>query len=112
MSAPDNDYEVGYKRPPKWTRWRKGQSGNAGRKRKAASVDTVEIIDRMFAEQIDIVENGIPRKMTALEAIVLRIWAKEMSGSKRASAVRLKYQEFAQSRGESREIIIREVDED
>ena len=39
MSAPDDAYEVGYGRPPIETRWKKGQSGNSGpKKRKPASV--------------------------------------------------------------------------
>ena len=28
MSPPQNDDDVGYGRPPKKTRWKKGQSGN------------------------------------------------------------------------------------
>lgn len=32
--TPSEEYEVGYGRPPKQTRWRKGQSGNPNRIRK------------------------------------------------------------------------------
>ena len=47
MSVPD----VGYGRPPKGTRWKKGQSGNPGaKKRRPAAVATVEIIDRLFVK--------------------------------------------------------------
>lgn len=111
MSAPKDDYEVGYKRPPKQTQWKPGQCGNPKRKRKNALGSVVSMIDRMFGEPIDIIENGVPRRVTTLEAILLRLLAKEMSGSKRASAVRLKYQEFVPKPDEPREIIIRDVDE-
>ena len=36
MSAPQDDDVVGYKRPPKASRWKKGECGNPGRKRTRA----------------------------------------------------------------------------
>ena len=110
MSAPDNDYEVGYGRPPTETRWRKGQSGNPGpKKRKPASVATVEIIDRLFSESVEIVENGVPRKVSTLEAILMRLWAAEISGSKRAGRVRLQFLELVPKDDRKRELIIKEI---
>jgi hypothetical protein len=93
VSAPDNAYEVGYGRPPTETRWKKGQSGNAGPKRsRAASVGTIEIIDRLFGE-----------------AILMRLWAAEMTGSKRAGRVRLEFQELVPKNDRTREILIEEI---
>ena len=110
MSASNEAYEVGYGRPPKETRWKKGQSGNAGRKkRRPASVGTVEIIDRLFGEPIEIVENGVVRKVSTLEAILMRLWAAEMSGSKRAGKIRLQFQELVPKDDKKREIIIEET---
>ena len=78
MNAPDDAYEVGYGRPPKETQWKKGQSGNAGaKKRGPAAVATVEIIDRLFVKPVEIVENGVARKVSTLEAILMRLWAAE-----------------------------------
>src|SRR5271165_3302364 len=106
MSASDDAYEVGYGRPPKETRWKKGESGNAGpKKRKPASVATMEIVDRLFAEPVEIVESGVPRKVSALEAILLRLWAAEMSGSKRAGTVRMKFLELIPKNDKPSEII-------
>jgi hypothetical protein len=110
LSAPDNDYEVGYGRPPTETRWRKGQSGNPGpKKRKPVSVATVEIIDRLFSEPVEIVENGAPRKVSTLEAILMRLWAAEISGSKRAGRVRLQFLELVPKDDREREFIIKEI---
>jgi len=110
MSAPDDAYEVGYGRPPIETRWKKGQSGNSGpKKRKPASVATMEIIDRLFAEPVEIMENGVPRKVSTVEAILMRLWAAEMSGSKRAGRVRLKFQELIPKNDAEQELIIREI---
>jgi Family of unknown function (DUF5681) len=109
LSAADDAYEVGYGRPPKETRWKKGQSGNPGpKKRRPASVATVEIIDRLFGQPVEIVENGATRKVSTLEAILMRLWAAEMSGSKRAGKVRLQFLQLVPKEDKEREIIITE----
>jgi Family of unknown function (DUF5681) len=99
MSLRQKDGEVGYKRPPKSTQWKKGQCGNPKRQYKRASKGIVEIIDALFEEQIDIRENGVPRRASVFEAVLLQLWMKEMAGDKRAIAVRLKFQEFVASQG-------------
>jgi len=93
-------YEVGYGRPPKSTRWKKGQCGNPNRIRKRAPKRGVEMIDEFFAAEIDVVENGISRRVSNFEAIVLQLWRKAVTTtSKRAVNVLFKYREFAASRG-------------
>jgi hypothetical protein len=67
---------------------------------------TVALIDAEFAKQIDIVQNGESRRVSVFEAILLQLWTKEMSGNKRAIAVRLQYQQFVASQGGPREIIV------
>jgi len=110
LSAFDRAYEVGHGRPPKETRWEKGQSGNAGPKRsRAASVGTIEIIDRLFGAPVEIVESGVAREVSTLEAILMRLWAAEMSGSKRAGRVRLQFQELVPKNDRTREILIEEI---
>jgi len=100
MTNPPQKYEVGYGRPPKATRWKKGQCGNPNRIRKRAPKRVVEMIDEFFAAEIDIVENGISRRVTNFEAIILQLWRKAVTTtSKRAVNVLLKYREFAASRG-------------
>ena len=59
MSAPPKGYEVGYKRPPKVTRWKKGQSGNPKRRRAARSISTIEMIDRLLMRPIKVVERMV-----------------------------------------------------
>jgi hypothetical protein len=89
-----DDNEVGFRRPPKRTRWKKGQSGNRRRKARRAGT-TAEIIDKLLLAPVDITENGIPKRVTTLEAILLQLWGKELKGNRRALAARLKYQELA-----------------
>jgi Family of unknown function (DUF5681) len=99
MSLRQKDGEVGYGRPPKGTQWKNGQCGNPNRQYKRVPKGTVKIIDAIFAEQIDIMENGVPRRVSVFEAILLQLLSKGISGNGRAIAVRLKYQEFVASHG-------------
>jgi hypothetical protein len=94
MSLRCEDHDVGYKRPPKETQWKKGQCGNPKRQYKRPPKGTAALIDAAFERQIDIVEDGESRRISVFEAILLQLWMKEMSGDKGATAVRLKYQEF------------------
>ena len=103
-------YEAGYGRPPKSTRWKKGQCGNPNRIRKRAPKRVVAMIDEFFAAEIDIVENGISRRVSNFEAIVLQLWRKAVTTtSKRAVNVLLKYREFAASRGGMRVFALKVV---
>jgi hypothetical protein len=92
-------YEVGHGRPPTHTRWKKGQCGNPKRSRKQDPKLVIELIDEFFAEEIKILEEGIPRRVSKFEAIVLQLFSKAMAGNKRAMNVLLKYQAFAASQG-------------
>src|SRR6202035_5051403 len=80
-----------------------------GRINKRTVKGTIELIDEAFADQIAIVENGEARRVSVFEAILMQLWFKEISGDKRATAVRLKYQEFVarQNGGGGSEFIIK-----
>jgi hypothetical protein len=95
VSGRSDDYEVGYKRPPERTRWKKGQSGNPRRRNLSPPEGTVATIDRLLLAPMQITVNGEPKKATALEAIVFQLLQKAMAGSARAGRALLKYQEFA-----------------
>jgi hypothetical protein len=60
-------------------------------------IGVVELIDTQFAKEIDIIENRSKRRVSVLEAILLQLWRKEMSGDRNATRVRLKYQKVATS---------------
>jgi len=47
--------------------------------------------------------------VSTLEAILMRLWAAEMSGGKRAGRVRLQFQELVPKEDKERAIIIEEI---
>jgi hypothetical protein len=105
MTTPPQEYKIGYGRPPLKTRWKKGESGNPHRKSRKRSNNTVEIIDRLFQDFIQVTVHGKTTRITALEAIIIQLSLKEISGNRRALRVRLKYQEFAVRNSERRTAI-------
>jgi Family of unknown function (DUF5681) len=95
LSATPKDYDVGYGRTPKRTRWKKGKSGNSFRRRSVRNRSAVETIERLFLKPVEIILHGVTRKVSALEAIVRLISQKALSGDRQALAAQMKYQEFA-----------------
>lgn len=66
---PDDDYEVGYGKPPKHTRFKPGRSGNPrGRPKKSKNVDA--LLERELDEVVTLQEGGQPIRITKREAII------------------------------------------
>lgn len=71
-----SEYEVGYGKPPKESRFRKGQSGNPkGRKKKpnAAPVPLVDQIHKIMNEPIMVSQNGNQTSMPVFEAALRKL---------------------------------------
>jgi hypothetical protein len=76
-------YEVGYGKPPKQSRFKKGQSGNPkGRPKGALNVETV--LSRVLRERVVINQNGRRKVVTKLEAALMQLVNKSASGDPRA----------------------------
>jgi hypothetical protein len=74
---------------------------NSRRQRQRARQEsTLEIMERLFARRVSISVSGQAKRVSALEAIVLQLMQKAMSGSARAWRALLKYQEFAARRSD------------
>jgi hypothetical protein len=95
-TQPDDD-RIGYKRPPRKTRWKKGQSGDPRRRKSAnrSRESAVATVDRLLLTSVPITLNGEATRVTTLEAIMYQLLHKATSGN--ASALRglLKYKQFA-----------------
>lgn len=74
MSEDDNDDAVGYGRPPRHTRFKKGQSGNPNGRKKAnppsVGKKLLEIVAEQAAEVVTVLDGGKRKQMPRIEAFV------------------------------------------
>jgi hypothetical protein len=78
-----DEYEVGYRRPPKETQFTKGQSGNPNGRPKG-SKNLVTMFSAIALREITVTENGRAKTMTSIEAVLHRAMNLAMSGDMRA----------------------------
>lgn len=76
----DDDESVGYGKPPKHSRFQKGQSGNPfGRRGQKPKPETQsEVVRRVRDEKVTIKLNGKEVEVTAFEAVVRAVFNKTM----------------------------------
>lgn len=79
---PENeDEEVGYKKPPKTTQWKPGQSGNPkGRSKKTK--DFEKLLDLELSQQIHITENGETVTLSKREVLIKGLVNTALKGDK------------------------------
>lgn len=83
--ADPKDYDVGYGRPPKSGRFKKGKSGNPrGRPRGARNFTSV--VTEQLNEKVPVKVKGRARKMSKLDLIVMRLINDALNGDARARA--------------------------
>ncbi|AML51913.1 DUF5681 domain-containing protein [Falsihalocynthiibacter arcticus] len=83
--SPDQDYEVGYCRPPKETQFKSGQSGNPkGRKEKTKSVQAQML--EVLSKKVSITEGGKTKKIPVQEVILRSLANKAAKGDLKAAA--------------------------
>ena len=79
------DDSVGYMKPPKATRWQKGQSGNPkGRKPKEKVEDLRVMFDEILLETIPVTINGHSQQMSKFEALIERVRVEALRGEPKA----------------------------
>jgi hypothetical protein len=66
------DYEVGYGKPPRHTRFAKGQSGNP-RGRPSGAKNFTTLLEEALDEPVTVTENGGRRKVSKRRAIVTQL---------------------------------------
>jgi hypothetical protein len=83
-----DDDDIGYRKPPKRTRFAKGTSGNPrGRPRGARNLKT-DLIEEL-ENRIRVTEGGKRRTLTKQQALLKRIIAEALSGDHKAAALLL-----------------------
>ncbi len=92
-SAPtDGDFDVGYKKPPRHTRFQKGVSGNP-RGRPSDSRNTATIFNDESDARITVTENGKALRLSKRELVLKGVVNKAAKGEPKAVATFLKLDE-------------------
>ena len=83
-----DNYKVGKGRPPKHTRFKKGQSGNPSGRKKLP--DVAQAAARILQQMITVTQDGVRKKMPAIDAVLIKQLAKAMNGEFRAAEFLIK----------------------
>ncbi len=86
----DDEYAVGYGKPPKNRQFQKGQSGNPdGRPKSSRNFQTI-LVDEL-ERPVVIKENGAKKTVTKKEVIIRQLINKAMSGESKSTDAIFKY---------------------
>ena len=100
--------DVGYRRPPKATRFKKGRSGNpGGRPRGSRNIGRV-LLD-VTRQKVSVTENGKTRQMPALEVAIRRLTNEAIQ--KDQSALKLLFSLMERYADLSEAIVAPDIDE-
>ncbi len=84
----DDDYEIGYGKPPKHSQFKPGESGNPkGRPKGARNLKTE--IREVMQSTVTVTQDGQRKKISTRKAVVLRLTEKALSGNVQATRVLL-----------------------
>jgi hypothetical protein len=95
---PSGDYEVGYKKPPKETRFKKGNKANP-RGRPRGSKNLATLLDEALDTAVTVVEDGERRQRTKRDVVIAQLVERSASADFRATKLLLDMLQRAQRGG-------------
>jgi hypothetical protein len=87
---PDNEYQVGYRKPPRHSRFKPGQSGNPRGKPPGAK-NSATLLKRALLASVLVKQNGRETKTTKLRVIVMRLVSRAVQGDYASIRLLLQY---------------------
>jgi hypothetical protein len=88
----EGGYEIGYGKPPRHTRFQKGQSGNS-RGRPRGSKNFTTVAEEALREPVAINENGRRKRATKMEVIFKQLVNKAAKGDHRSTQLLISFVE-------------------
>jgi hypothetical protein len=86
----ESDFPIGYKKPPRETRFKPGQSGNPSGRPKKNTITLAEAFTRELNTSVTVTEGGKSKKMTKIDAIAKHQTIKAVQGDHKALAFLIK----------------------
>lgn len=86
MARANREYELGYKKPPKGTQFKPGQSGNPKGRPKGSKAFPTLVLEELKA-WIAVTEGGVTKRMSKAQAIVKQLISRAIKGDLRATAL-------------------------
>ncbi|TMV06567.1 hypothetical protein FGK63_15625 [Ruegeria sediminis] len=111
MSGKRN-YEVGYGKPPRQTRFQKGRSGNPNGRKKGSRNFNADL-DEVLEARVPIKENGQYKTVSSQQAALMRLREKALQGDQKAldRLVILAQQRSEEKEAQSAERILTEAED-
>lgn len=76
----EDNYAVGYRKPPKHTRFKKGQSGNPSGKRQRSKKKIYDLFEEILGEKLMVLINGKKKKTSKIEVAIRKAVQKALEG--------------------------------
>ena len=90
MDNGESDFPIGYKKPPRDTQFKPGQSGNPSGRPKKNTITLAEAITRELNTSVTVTEGGKSTKMTKVVLIAKQQMNKALKGEHKATELVMK----------------------
>ena len=99
-SDEQRDYEIGYGKPPRHTRFQRGRSGNPNGRPKGAQ-NLATLLSEALNEMVTVAENGRRRKISKRQAIITQLINRSAQADLKATQILLPVMQDVERRSET-----------
>lgn len=107
----DNEYEVGYGKPPEDTKFKDGRSGNP-KGRPKGSKNTYKLLQEILEQKLEVVDNGKKIKISKKVAMLTQLINQGVKGDVKAISVLFPHMLMADIRDEEKDQVIAALSRD
>ena len=107
----DNEYEVGYGKPPEDTKFKDGKSGNP-KGRPKGSKNTYKLLQEILEQKLEVVDNGKKIKISKKVAMLTQLINQGVKGDVKAISVLFPHMLMADIRDEEKDQVIAAMSRD